>query len=115
MRINFRSSIIAIMAIFAGASTLSAQDQLNQCHTVNSQVGLIVRDEPSSDGAKLGTLKYGQKVKLAGEQVEGEPLVNARISKNGNENWLKIKQPFKGWVLYFVDDDPNYSYLVPCD
>ena len=115
MRRLARYSIVALVTAFAAAATAQAADlQLPQCHKVNSQVGLIVREAPSSDASKVGTLKYGEKVLLSGKPVEGDPLIHSKTTKVGNATWIKIKKPVHGFVLYSVDDDPAYRYLVPC-
>ena len=105
---------LTFVALILSISSIQAEElQLSACQKVNSQVGLIVRSEPNGD--KIDSLKFGQKVKPAGEFVEGEPLVNAKVKREGNTLWVKIKAPVKGWVLFASDDDPEYTYLVPCE
>ena len=93
----------------------TGSDPLAACHKVDSEVGLLIRAGASSESRKLGSLKKGQKVELDGEELAGTGAVYPMMKKSADGGyWLKIKAPKAGYVLYAVQDDPNFRYLVPC-
>jgi len=76
---------------------------------------LLIRATASSKGRKAGSLQKGQKVKLDGESLAGTGAVYPMVKKDGDgAYWVKIKAPKEGYVLYSSDDDPEYTYIVPC-
>ena len=118
MRNLIRWVAVASVVTFC-LSTEAAQptgsDPMQECHKVFSEVGLLVRASPSSEGKKLGSLEKGEKVRLDGETLAGTGAVYPMIQKDSDGSfWVKIKAPKAGYVLYSSADDENYTYLVPC-
>jgi hypothetical protein len=106
---------LAAWSINAHAAPPTGSDPLLECHKVFSEVGLVVRASASSEGRKIGSLSKGQKVQLDGEELEGTGAVYPMIKKSADGSyWVKIKSPKEGYVLYSSDDDPDYTYIVPC-
>lgn len=89
---------------------------MQECHKVFSEVGLIIRAEASSESRKVGRLAKGAKVKLAGEVLKDTGAVYPEIQvDDAGAYWIRIKAPQRGYVLYGSKDDPEYSYIVPCE
>ena len=113
-----RCTAIALAAAWSvsnGAAQPSGSDPMAECHKVHSEVGLLVRASASSKGRKVGNLSKGDKVRLDGESLAGTGAVYPMIQKDADgAYWVKIKAPKAGYVLYSSDDDPKYTYLVPC-
>ena len=118
MKNIFRSAAFAAVALWTlstGAAQPTGSDPMAECHKVFSEVGLQIRATASSEGRKVGSLQKGQKVKLDGESLAGTGAVYPMIKEDdAGGYWVKIKAPKAGYVLYSSDDDPSYTYLVPC-
>lgn len=82
-------------------------------HTVNAEVGLVVRAHPNSNSDRVGSVKYGQVVRVVGDKVEGAKGIIASLIEDKQTPgtwWVKIKDPYVGFVLYKAD---GYQYLTP--
>ena len=106
---------VAIWSISTGAAQPTGSDPMTEYHKVYSEVGLLIRATASSKGRKIGSLQKGQKVKLDGESLAGTGAVYPMMKKDAEgAYWVEIKAPKEGYVLYSSDDDPEYTYIVPC-
>jgi hypothetical protein len=120
---HFARITVALVVTFAITLPLSRtlaelpspDDVVPQCHKVFSEVGLIVHASASSKSRRIGSLEKGAKVRLAGERQEGGTVRPELTKQSDGSYWVKIKSPIAGWVLFAVQNDPNYRYLVPCD
>ena len=109
------AAFVGLWSISIEAAPPTGSDPMTQCHKVHSDVGLLVRATASSKGKKLGSLSKGDRVQLDGEELAGTGAVYPMIKKDADgAYWVKIKAPKEGYVLYSSDDDPEYTYIVPC-
>lgn len=55
---------------------------------VTQPIGLILRDNPSRDGARVGGLDYNARVIVLGNSSDGE-WQRIRLGESGREGWVK--------------------------
>lgn len=110
------TAFIGIMALEI-SMPLSVNSQsdisLSGCQKVNYPVGLIVRSAPSSSSRRIGSLIYGQKVKLDGIVKKNSRFVTPTTVEDADGNtWIKIKAPRRGFILFTTGTDRDS--LVSC-
>lgn len=123
-----KALVFSLVALSGAISQSNLQAQSSQdldlvalpiFHIVNSEVGLIIRELPDSTSARVGSLENGTQVRIAGEPVEGDPLVWASVNPDLDDpssTWVQISRPQAGWVLFQSEDSNGlYEYLIPIE
>ncbi|HEY9692024.1 MAG TPA: hypothetical protein V6D15_07450 [Oculatellaceae cyanobacterium] len=89
---------------------------ISHCQKVNYPIGLTIRSAPSSSSRRIGSVGYGQKVRLAGTLTKartGSFTVVPTTAKDENgTTWVKIKAPIRGFVLFATGSDRDS--LISC-
>lgn len=86
---------------------------LSQCQKVNYPVGLIVRSAPSSSSRRVGSIIYGQRVKLDGiVNKNSRKVIPTTVQDKDGNTWVKILAPRRGFILFTTGTDRDS--LISC-
>ena len=119
MNLKFLALVGTLLA--TGITTAYAQvppqkKPISSCQKVNYPIGLNVRSGPNSSSRRIGSVGYGQKVRLAGTLKKagtGSSTVIPTTAKDEYETtWVKIQAPVRGFVLFTPIREKDS--LIPC-
>ncbi len=87
------------------------------CRQVNYPIGLNVRSAPTSSSRRMGSLAYGQKVKIVGKLkrvgTDNVIVIPTTAQDSDGTTWVKIKAPLRGFVLFTTGRDRDS--LTSCE
>lgn len=97
--------LIANILFISSTSPLLADADIYQ---VTASPSLIIRDEPSVDGEKLGTIPNGEEIEIL-ESTDNEDTINGRTGKWVRLEWDGVEgYAFDAYLdLVYKDDDNN--------
>ena len=117
---NLKFLVLVGTLLATGITTAYAQvppqTPISSCQKVNYPIGLNIRSAPNSSSRRIGSVGYGQKVRLAGTLKKagtGSSTVIPTTAKDEYETtWVKIQAPVRGFVLFVPIRERNS--LIPC-
>lgn len=87
-----------------GTSSASSKDLCRR--VVRPPQGLVIRREPTTASAQVGSLAYLARVTLT--------TIPATVKQVDNRDWVEISAPVRGWVSNGLNSEPK-SNLAYCE